>query len=390
MVSAWGTSSGGVYVSADSLPSETSFKKVLYQHPFQFFQSGFKIAVDFNIKDRMIVNVYGRHIFSNFPRFYTLDEDDNGLGIEFIPDYLNDANLGMMIKNSVGKNGSIYNGFYFMTFIESGRGWESYWTRLASFFPKIRHVNTYNYRKFGVGFGRQWTVFNSSVIDVNFGFGFYDMSGEAKRVYRPFPIFDQPEDQAYVFGSLAMGIGNKSKKRISSNWRLVHGITFDFNAVLKNSIEPGILFGNSTKGLWHVHMRYGSHEFGEINVTDAETFTNVAIGAQYRYYPTADLRKEGLYFAGGYTSSHTKATILEKEHGANPTRRNFVYDPQRISFTMGFTTYLNNRYLLGGYISNNYTFSPGRTSKVYIHPDEATGIHTMIGLKLGFVKMQQL
>jgi len=338
----------------------------------------------------MIVSVHASNMFSHFPRFYALDKGFDNLGVDFIPNYLNDANIGISLKTPVGRNGVVFHGYYFMTFIESGRGWESYWTQLASIFPRSYNLNTYNYAKYGIGFGRQWTLFNSSVVDINFGLGYFDMSGEGEKVYLLPAIFEQGEDQAYVFASLGLGIGDHAQSKVKDDQALIYGITLDINAILKNSIEAGLLFGNSGNSLWHAHLRYGTREEGQINVTSATKFNNFYAGIQYRNYPGSTEKKEGLYFAGDFTTGHARAEIRKREDDMRWVTHKVLYDPQRITFSMGFTKHLNSLYLIDGYISNAYTFSPGSTTKYYAHPDEATGITTYIGIKLGFLKMKKI
>lgn len=338
----------------------------------------------------MIVSIHARNAFSHFPRFYNLDKGFNNLGVDFIPNYLNDASFGVAIKTPVGRNGNLFHGFYFTAFLESGRGWESYWTQLATIFPRSHNINTYSYAKYGIGFGRQWTLFNSSVLDMNFGLGYFDMSGDNEKVYILPGIFEQGEDQAYFFGSLGLGIGDHSHTKTKDKLALRYGITLDINAILKNSIEAGLLFGNSGKSLWHAHLRYGTREEGQINVTSATSFSNVYAGLQYRHYPGSTLKKEGLYFAGDFTTGHARAEIRKREDDMRWVTHKVLYDPQRITFSMGFTKHLNSIYLIDGYISNAYTFSPGSAAKFYAHPDEATGITTYIGIKLGFLKMKRI
>lgn len=370
----------------------SSFEYVIYQYPFQYFYSSFKLGIDVNVNNRLIIGAYTKRAFSYAPRFYSLIDEDNPLGVDYIPNYIDDAQLGVVVKSFVGKNATIFHGYYLMTYVETGSGWESYYTQSSAFLPKTLNTNGYKYQKFGVGFGRYWTLFNQSVLDINLGIGFYDFNSDVKRSYELPGIFEQLEDQPYLFATCAFGIGKRELEPVVEKdyLQFKYGLTLDFNAMLKNSMEAGLLFHPTKKGLWHVFARYGNLDKFNPSVTRAVKFQTYSAGLQFRMYPYGGVKKDGVYFAWGLASGHTEAESQFFKSNGEWVKTRHIYDPQHLMFSMGFTTYLVNQYLLEGYISNTYTVSPGKSGKFYPHPDEATGIQTIIGLKFGMVRLNNI
>lgn len=371
--------------------SSEYFSYAIHQYPFQFFNSGLKLGIDINIKHKYLFQPYINYIHTQFPVFYEVDLGANTLGVKVYPEFVSERNIGAMIKHQLGGSADVFHGYYLMAFAETGIGREVYQVEFVPLLPTSLQINDFLFQRFGSGIGRHWRLFNAALLDINVGLGYYNVN-KFNRVILP-PFFSgRNSDQLYFLSSMSLGIGHESnhlRQRKPSTDVLHYGLSLDANAIFKNGIEGGIYTLNRGKHLWYFFGGFATRNINQINLSKARTFTSYRIGAQCRRYPYAGSRKEGLYYALSLASGHMRAEMVEVNDNQEDVIKVQKYDPQHLGFSMGFTHFYRELFMLDGYVRSTFTYSAGSYVRSYPFPDEATGIHTVVGLRLGLVNLKK-
>lgn len=372
------------------------FSWVYYQYPAQFFMNGMKSGLDINVNDKLVLGLQYQSILSFNPLFYTVAVDNSTTSVEVTPNYKAETNLSVWLKNYIGKYGFTFHGTYVGVFGEIGRGNEAYYTQLAPGFKKVLITNQYKHKRVGLVLGKQWTVFNQGVVDLNLGIGFNNMPlGEEIKYDWLFSMF-QP-NRAYFLTNIGLGIGKWSndqqlprKPRLRDSLALYDAFLLDLNAVINSGMELNYYFNNSGKHLWRVYGRYRNNSNTVINISNADTSRSYMIGGQFRHYPRASLFRNGAFIGAGMSAEYTK-NIFRNEIFRNgrveETRTEEEHFPVNVDCTLGFTTILDHRYMLEAYLSNIFTLTnKGVDVPEYGRVNEALGVRTELGVKFGIAR----
>ncbi|MFT4523839.1 MAG: hypothetical protein ACI8ZN_002796 [Bacteroidia bacterium] len=364
------------------------FDVVVFNSPANITRGGLKIEAEFSVKDHFSLAIYTSHISTRYTNFYNIDQD-NQLGINLIPGYVTDANFGIKMKNYFVRYSKPFHGYYAMVFAENGRGSELFYTQLGDFFIMKSQWNNFSYHRFGLAVGREWTLFNRGVIDAYVGLGYNNtLTGEPRKYSHVFSIgqFDQP----YFTAGASFGIGqyfDKSRtvrKAEPTTLNLSYAMLLDFNALFRSGVQVDVLFANKGNNLWKLHGMFRSNKRSTLQVGSADTYTGFGAGIERRNYPFSNMQKRGVYFGVGAGIIYEEAEFSNSENGLVTRSWKEHYLPVNLSYSMGLTTYFEEALLIDVYIKNAFTISKENLFVKYALPEDATGIHTMIGIKAGF------
>lgn len=380
-----------------SAPLIQPFKSVVYAYPFQVFSDGWKYGVDFNIRDRFILGFQAQKTFNLHPKFHSEPGSNDGTGINVLitPNYKSENNLKFLFKNYIGSYANSFHGTYLGAFYEHGFGTESYYTQLARNFPQTYVWNSYKHQRVGMIVGKHWTVFNVGVVDLNVGLGYNRMLNNSEIVMPRVPPFSIRENSPYFVANLGLGVGQKNglvqlprKPRLSDSLAMHYAITLDLNAVLHSGMEMNFYGFNRGKSMMRFFARVRNNASSIINVTSADSFRSVMGGVQYRYYPYADLFRNGIYMGTGYQYEHAQNTFRNREN-QSWAGGTYLYDIHAVDLTMGVTTVIGYRYLIDAYVSHMLTLSKPVNSAPYARMSEASGMRTVVGLKFGIARFRR-
>ena len=377
------------------------FSSVYYQYPMQFFRNGFKSMIELNMNERYNLGFQLNSMYTYNPFFFNQPGNAGGGGInlEITPNYYADNSFKVLYKNYIGNYSQSFHGYYAGITAQTGLVRESYYSSLGQFFPKTFVINAYRYNRFSLIVGRQWTLYNQGVVDVNMGVGFNKMKQDAEMEFTAFAPFNIHPNSAFFTMEIGFGIGQITtdqslprKPRLSDSLILDHALLLDVNAILNSGIEINLFSGNKKKHLWRTAVRVRNLKSDGLNITEADSFNSIMAGIQYRHYPHANSYRNGVYFAGGYAYEHSTA-YFRRSTGTLDGNRHFVkkvlYDPHHLDMTIGFTTIISHKFILDAYVSNILTISKGRGGVDFPRINDATGFRTELGIKMGVARFRR-
>lgn len=378
------------------------FSKVYYQYPNQYFRNGVKSMVEYNMNEKFNLGFQVSSAYTYFPLFYNSPGNGGGGGInvQIDPNYFNDNSLKLCFKNYITNYSHSFHGYYLGVSAQTGLVRESYFSTLGPGFPRYFLFNSYRYNRFAFTLGRQWTLYNEGVVDFNLGVGFNKMDNDAVMKFTALSPFHIHKNTAFFMTELAFGIGTKTvdqtlpnKPRLRDSLRLDEALLIDFNAILNAGIELNLYHSNVNKRMLRNYVRVRNSKPGGINITEADSFTSIMVGMQYRHYPMATDYRNGVYFGYGYSYEHSNAFYNDKLQLSDMSFVDVVkrvqYDPHNFDVTVGFTTIVGHRYILDGYVSNILTISKGQGAKEFPRINDATGFRTELGFKMGIARFKR-
>jgi len=325
--------------------------------------------------------------------------DGSGINVQITPNYYTNNSFKLLYKNYVGNYAQSFNGYYVGVTAQTGLVRESYYSSLGPFFPQTFVVNAYRYNRFCLIFGRQWTMYNEGVVDVNLGVGFNKMNENAESEYTAMPPFHVHKNAAFFTSEIAFGIGKKTvdqslprKPKLRDSLILDHALLLDVNAILNSGIELSLLHGNHKKHLWQSFVRVRNLKVQGLNITDADSFNSIMGGLRFRHYPYATRYRNGVYVAGGYAYEHSIAYFERTrvtQDGDEKFVKSVLYDPHHFDVTIGFTTILNHKLVVEAYVANILTLSKGRGKVDFPRINDATGFRTELGVKMGVARFRR-
>lgn len=358
--------------------------------------------IELNMNEQFNLGFQVNSKYSYNPFFYDSPGNSGGSGIDvqITPNYFSDNSFKLIFKNYISNYSYSFHGYYLGLSAQTGLVRESYFSTLGPGFPSYFLSNSYKYSRFALTAGRQWTVYNQGVVDLNVGVGFNKMDNDAVMKYTAVPPFHIHKNTAFFTTELAFGIGNPtsdqtlpSKPRLRDSLVLVDALTLDFNAILNAGIEVNYYHSNLKKRLWRNYVRVRNLNHSSINITEADSFRSIMVGVQYRHYPTSTTYRNGVYFGYGYSYEHSVAYFDDRIKVSDDKFEDFVrkvyYDPHNFDITVGFTTIINHRFILDGYLSNILTLSKGRGGEHYPRVNDATGFRTELGFKMGAARFRR-
>ncbi|MCB0735641.1 MAG: hypothetical protein H6608_12825 [Flavobacteriales bacterium] len=357
---------------------------VFYTYPIQCLQNAWKMGVDFNISDRYVLHGFTRMSFGT--KLTTTELEDGGggpIGNRLQGRYANEASMGFMVRHRVGEYSRHNNNYYFLTFFEAGVITEAYSSQFAPTLQPDYIYQQAGFRRLGVGFGRQYSLFGNMILDANFSLGFYDVDGTFIHAYRKAAIFRQGEDEVIATGNLGLGIGNKRIGPPRHTSKFLYALAIDVGSMLRNGIEVNGIGNMGKRGTWVLGVGYGNNINQNINVTAASSFSWYNSSFEYRLYAANNPHREGAYLGIGASVGHMTATIRDQDRYWNWKMYTRYFDVGRFEWSVGFTDYLNDQFLLNMFVRHKMIYSVGDNERRHAHSDFATGIRTEIGLKLG-------
>ncbi|MCB9263311.1 MAG: hypothetical protein H6607_13130 [Flavobacteriales bacterium] len=366
-----------------------NFSTAIYKYPIMFFANGGKTGIDFNVRDKYMFGFEITNINTHNPVFYKLITEKSGtsIGIEATPDLVVERRLKINYKNFIGKYSTSFHGVYMSPFVEMGSGAEIIRTTLGKGFGSNLTTNVFSYRRFGLCFGKQATVFNKGVVDLNVGIGFNKFRNSSSRLL--YNKLEGQKNNTYLIASLGLGLGIPKgtvemirKPRSEDSLIFNYGLTLSLNQILQSGFQLDFYTKNKNKSLWNFHALYRSNANTIVNLSWAEEFESYGGGLQYRLYPAANLYRNGLYYGIGYDFEKSKATMVN-----NKDTIVGQYFPHQFSTSIGFTTILNDVYLIDLYVSGILTLSKSAYT-IYPRPNEASGVRTEMGIKFGIAQFK--
>ncbi|MBI1305321.1 MAG: hypothetical protein GC181_01765 [Bacteroidetes bacterium] len=359
---------------------------VIYQYPLQSLQSGIRIGADINMSDRYQLHFENSQISVTNPRDYFLNVD-NQLSSELRMGFLAQTTYQVGIKHNFYKYSDVFQGYYIYLFFEGGKRYENYMSRFIPWVPFDQHIRQFNFRRFGVAVGRQWTLFNQSVLDVNFGFGFNDVDSSNFVMFRPKNVITPLPDNIYVIANLSYGIAFRNSQKLPAQKDsndMQFGFLLDVGAMLKTGIEGNFLHATGRKAMTVFTAGYGRSREEAYSLIQSDNYEFYNVGFEYRVFPFGR-KRTGAYYGIGAEQVHLKAGNI-RDQNQNSIRGSRVFDLTNCFYTVGVTTLFRKHLLFDCYVQNSVVVSYGEKSRISPLPVYSPGTHTSLGLRLGFIK----
>jgi|GEM_PF-2756276 hypothetical protein len=377
------------------------FSSVYYQYPVQYLRNGMKSMVELNMDEKYNIGFQLNSIYTYNPFFYNApgNAGGGGINVEITPNYYAENSIKFLFKNYIGNYSQSFHGYYAGLTAQTGLVRETYYSSLGQFFPKSFVFNSYRYNRFSFVMGRQWTLYNQGVVDLNMGVGFNKIDSDAEMEFTALGPFHVEKNSAYFTMELGFGIGKISfdqslprKPRLRDSLVLDHALLLDVNAIINSGIEVNLIHRNHDKHVWRNYVRVRNLKIQGLNITEADSFNSLLIGMQYRHYPYASRYRNGVYFAAGYAYEHGVAYFNQTvgtQDNQTETVKKVHYDPHHLDMTIGFTTIVQHKFMLEAYLSNILTLSKGRGGVDYPRINDATGFRTELGIKMGVARFRR-
>ena len=204
------------HISAGQAQSQVrktqQFTSVYYQFPVQYLRNGMKSMVELNMDEKYNIGLQLNSIYTYNPFFLNAPGNAGGGGsnVEITPNYYAENSIKFLFKNYIGNYSQSFHGYYAGLTAQTGLVRETYYSSLGQFFPKSFVFNSYRYNRFSFVMGRQWTLYNQGVVDLNMGVGFNKMDNDAEMEFTGIGPFHVAQNSAFFTMELAFGIGKIS------------------------------------------------------------------------------------------------------------------------------------------------------------------------------------